>query len=295
MRDRDNTKKGRKKVFWSVFIIIFIIVAIVVGINVYNFIYESQVISELEKWGIDPSELTEEELDELLNPKESDIKITDAVFECENNNSVQSRGYIILLGLGNHNKDTYYYENSLMLEDSKVKGILTYDYDENLLLQDISIDFIEKVNEFLASYDVEELIIVGTSAGGVVAAYSANELNFSGPVELHTIASPLKGYNLKGWKERFIGDRTGFEREIGLGFESFITPSDNVKVYHHKEITTVEDEYSLLSWCGSYVQFCDILEIQYNNIEGSKEFYYDGYDHEAIMNHVLRMIIACHQ
>jgi hypothetical protein len=224
-----------------------------------------------------------------------DIKVTDGVYACENDNSVQSRGYVFLLGFKDHDRNSYADENELILRNPKTKGLLIYEHNENDSIEQIKVDFIQQTNQFIKGNDFEELIVLGVSAGGTIASYSVNEIDFSGPAELHTIAAPLSGYGMVGFKSNFIGDRTKFERELAMGFEKYDKPGANFKVYHHKEITTADQEDSLLSWCDELIRFCDILAIQYNNIEGSKEFYYHGYNHKTIMNKVLKMIIDCHE
>ena len=212
-------------------------------------------------------------------------------FVCENDNSVKARGYVYLRGLGDHSSAAVDLLKSLTQNDSKTKGILDFDYNEQGTLDAISNDFALKFSTFKSQYDLQEIVIIGQSAGGVVAAYSAHKLNFDGDIELHTIASPLNGYGDFGAASRQAAESmAGFAKEIGLGFASFITPQ-GIKVYHHK---TVEDEF-LSSWCGDYASFCSSNVIQNNNIEGSKEFYYPGYNHTSIMPAVSEMIVSCHQ
>ena len=105
-------------------------------------------------------------------------------------------------------------------------------------------------------------------------------------MELHTLASPINGYHVS---DIFLGDMTGFTREIGKGFDKFMKPSGNVKVYHHKTV----DDKSLRSWCGAYTNFCDPDKAQNNNIESSKEFFYPEHDHSSIMPAVSKLIIDC--
>ncbi|MEA2036406.1 MAG: hypothetical protein U9O94_02780 [Nanoarchaeota archaeon] len=280
-----------KKVFWSIFIVILIIVAFLIVQNIYDSIYEKKVNQELKKIGID---LTLDELNALIEERKVDLKPTQDVFVCENDNSVASRAYIILLGLGNHDKETFAEENKVILQDQKVKGIFTYDYNENLLIEEISQDFVEKANRFILESQPEEIVLVGVSAGGNLAVHSMSELDFEGIIELHTVAAPLRGYDLKG-VEGLAGKRTGFEREIGIGFEQYEMPSEKTKVYHHKEITEEGEEHSLLSWCEPFTGLCNVLQIQNNNVPESKEFYYPGLNHDEIQHYVLRKIVDCRQ
>ena len=228
-------------------------------------------------------DLSDEQSEEPQVPNENGPIIGDAVFVCENDNSVQSRGYVYLHGFGDHNPNAFDYQRSLIENDPKTKDILDFYYDEKLSIAEISEYFIAKFDEFVSKNDFGEIIIIGQSAGGTVAAYSVHKLNFSGTIELHTLASPLRGCDNKGFKSAFVPGE-GFYREIGIGFDPFIIPVDNVKVYHHK---TINDE--TLTQCDTPI------EMQYNNVPGSKEFYYEELSHETIMPTVSKTIIECHK
>lgn len=220
---------------------------------------------------------------EPQSPDDDGPVIGDAVFACENDNSVQSRGYVYLHGFGDHRPQAFDYQRGLIAEDEKTKGILDFDYDEKLSIADISEDFVSQFDEFVSENDLEEIVVIGQSAGGTIAAYSAHRLNFPGTIEIHTLASPLRGCDNKGFAEQFVPGE-GFYREIGIGFDPFNAPADNVKVYHHK---TVNDE--ALTQCDTPVL------MQYNNVPGSKEFYYPELNHETIMPTVSKTIIECHK
>ena len=58
---------------------------------------------------------------------------------------------------------------------------------------------------------------------------------------------------------------------------------------HRKTVT----DPTLLAYCGGVEAFCDVYEIQNNNIEGSKEFYYPEHDHRTIMVMVPRLVLSC--
>ncbi len=214
-------------------------------------------------------------------------------FSCENDNSnIQSRGYVILMGLADHTKEGWISEKKLMEKDPKAKFVLIYDQDENSRLEDISQKFLDDIHSLLKEKPVDELVIFGSSAGGVTASYSIAKLNFQGPVALHTMASPLNGYDLRGFGEAFIGEgRSVYEKEIALGLEIFKKPGKNVGVYHHKTVTdtVLKDHY-----CREFSAFCDPIKIQDNNIEGSKEFYYPQYDHNPLGAFVIRDVLKCY-
>ena len=224
-------------------------------------------------------------------PIEEKTVVTKSGFSCENDNSVKTRGYVLLMGLADHEKEGWIIEKNLMEQDSKAKFVLIYDQDENLHLQEISDKFLENLNGILEKNPVEELVIFGASAGGVTASFSIPSLNFSGPVALHTLSSPLKGYDFRGIGEAFLGERAIFEKEIALGLEPFAAPGKNVKAYHHKTVTdTILKDY----YCGSFASLCDPIKIQNNNIQGSKEFYYPQYDHNSLMGPVIRKVLECY-
>ena len=215
-------------------------------------------------------------------------KLGDVKFSCENDNSVQARGYVLLMGLADHHKEGWDVEKSLMEQDPKSKFVLIYDQDENSHLEQISQKFLYDLESLLVEKPVDELVIFGASAGGVTASYSINKLNFSGPVALHTLSSPLKGY---WFPEVFLGERATYEKEIALGLAPFQKPGKNVKVYHHKTVTDtiLKDHY-----CGNFAALCDPIKIQNNNIQGSKEFYYPKYDHNPLMGVVIREVLKCY-
>ncbi|MBI5355570.1 MAG: hypothetical protein HZB68_03900 [Candidatus Aenigmarchaeota archaeon] len=212
-------------------------------------------------------------------------------FSCENNYSIGSRGYVLLMGLAQHQKSDFITEKNLMDNDPKAKFAVIYDQDETLHIDEIGKKFLQDMNELLSKHEIDELVIFGSSAGGVTASYSIAKLNFSRPVALHTLASPLKGYDLTGFRSNFLGDRKGYLRDIAIGFGPFGTPGDSVKVYHHK---TVNDTVLKEHYCGQMASFCDVREIQNNNIGGSKEFYYPQYDHNPLGKYVIREVLKCY-
>lgn len=266
-----DVKLIAKKVFWPIFVIMFIAIVFFVGKAVYNSIYESQVekaFGSSPDSGVPTSESNSEK-----------IEAVEKAFSCESNS--KNVAYVYLHGFGDHNPGAFDYQRGLIGE----KPILDFDYDEKLSLDKITKDFVSQFNSFDFE-DVEEVIVIGQSAGGVIAANAASQLQFSGLIELHTLASPLNGYHVS---EAFLGDQVGFGREMGVGFDSFGNPASNVKPYHHK---TINDE-ELESYCGDYKNFCDGLKVQNNNLAGSEDFFYDE-THASVMHPVSKLIIDCH-
>ena len=266
-----------KKVFWPIFIIIFIVVAFFIGKAVYDSLVEKAFSGES---SIQGNSNDNEVMGDQIGSNSEDVTKTVETFTCESTS--KNVGYVYLHGFGDHDPGAFDYQKDLIQN----RPILDFGYDGKLSLNEISNDFISKFNLFAVEQQVEEIIIIGQSAGGVIAANSASQLKFNGKIELHTLASPLNGYHVSGV---FLGDQIGFGREISLGFEAFTTPSSNVKTYHHK---TINDE-ELESYCGDYKRFCDGLKVQNNNLAGAKEFFYD-YTHASIMHPVSKLIIDCH-
>jgi hypothetical protein len=202
------------------------------------------------------------------------VQVTNATYEC-GNVSPKPRAYVILRGYGDHGPIPYDYLMSI-IEDP----VMIFEYNETTRLAGLSRDLLSEFNEFIADKEAEELIIIGYSAGGTIALYSVNELDFNGAIELHTVASPLKGCNFLITLRMLFTN--GFWRDVAPGLNKFTVP-ENVKVYHHK---TIEDE--ILSQCGNS------LHVQNNNVEGASEYYYN-HTHSSILRPVAGMIIECYQ
>jgi len=228
-----------------------------------------------------------------LTPIKDEITQTQtqsSAFVCENDPTVSSRAFVLLLGFDDQNReDALGWIEGQIGDDPKNRGVLVFTHNGNDSLASISNDFVASFNEFVAEAMPEEVVIIGWSAGGTIAASTAHRLSVSGKVELHTVASPLRGYSLKGFLEGLLEDLTGFEREIGVGFDPFARAPSNFSVYHHKTVT----DSDLSGRCGSFASFCDPKAIQANNLPNSKEFYYPEYDHEPLMHAVAEMVINC--
>lgn len=202
------------------------------------------------------------------------VIITNNTYECGNISS-RSRAYVLLRGYGDHSPTPYDYLRTI-IDDP----VMIFEYNETTRLEGLKNDFLNEFNDFMIDKDVEELIIIGYSAGGTIAVYSANDLDFNGLIKLHTVASPLNRCNLLITIRMIL--TSGFWRDFAPGLSEFTVP-DNIRVYHHK---TIYDE--VLSQCGNP------LIVQANNVEGSKEYYYN-HSHASILRPVAQMIIKCYQ
>ena len=214
-RIKRNKEKILKILIYSFIGLVFLIV---VGKILYRVAYDFQIKRVLPR--ADPS---------------SEINIGSKVFVCENDNSVQSRGYVYVHGYLEHDPNAFDYPRSLIANDSKTKGILDFDYNESLGTYAICRIFLQEFNTFVSENDFDEIVIFGRSAGGNIISYCAHELEFEGDIEIHTLASPLNGYQVD---DKYLTNRYGLERELGRGFETYEKPADNINVYNHK---TVED------------------------------------------------------
>ncbi len=212
-----------------------------------------------------------------------------AQFICENDRTgVETRGYVLLMGLADHTKEGWINEKRYMEQDPKAEFVLIYDQDETRHLPQISEKFLVDMHALLLERPVDELVIFGASAGGVTSSYSIAKLNFSGPIALHTLSSPLRGYN---FPDAVLGERSGYLRDIARGLGRFEKPGNNVKVYHHK---TVRDTILVDHYCLGVEFLCDAVQIQNNNIEGSKDFFYSDYDHNPLMKVVIPKVLKCY-
>jgi len=246
---------------------------------------QTQVETEL------PLKLDTDPVAEAVTAQEPEQKTESGKFACENDMSVNSRAYVLLLGFNNNNNPTgaQTWIDTATAGDVKNRGNLVFAYDKSRSLADLGADFINRFNTFIGEKKPEEVVVIGWSAGGTILASQAHNLRVSGDLEIHTVASPLKGYSLKGFLESLLDGQTGFAREIGLGFGPFVGAPANAKVYHHKTVT----DSDLSGRCGNFAAFCNPLTIQNNNLSSAKEFYYPEYDHELIMTAVAQMVINC--
>ncbi|PIR44652.1 MAG: hypothetical protein COV10_04090 [Candidatus Vogelbacteria bacterium CG10_big_fil_rev_8_21_14_0_10_51_16] len=239
-----------------------------------------------------PAAPAEEQKQPTVAPEPKPAVVNSATtFTCENDRDVESRAYVLVLGINNNNDPTgaQTWIDGATAGDIKNSGNLVFAYDKSRSLVDLSADFINRFNSFVDGKKPEEVVVIGWSAGGVIAASQAHRLQVPGSLEIHTVASPLKGYSLGGFLEFLLEEQTGFGREIGLGFGPFLAPPANARVYHHKTVT----DSDLSGRCGDFASFCNPRIIQANNLAGAKEFYYPQYDHEPIMHAVAEMVVAC--
>ena len=98
---------------------------------------------------------------------------SNAKFSCKNDNSkIKKRGYVFLMGLASHYKDEWRKEREFMQQDPKAAFVEIYDQDENSNIEEISRKFLEDMKVLLKKYPVDELVLFGSSAGGITSSYS---------------------------------------------------------------------------------------------------------------------------
>ena len=258
----NSASKALKITFWTVFTIIFIITTIIIAKTIY-----------------------EKTIDSILGgSNEPEIIITDTTFTCENDGSTNI-GYIYLRGFGDNNPGSVYF-----ITDSTDAPLLDFDYDESHSLEDINSQFVSEFIDYTSENKLDKIIILGHSAGGVITSSTITEIssNFQEQVEIHTLASPLNGYNAP---ESLFAGYTGIYNDLATGIDAYDPEPSNIQVYHHK---TVTDEI-LEDICGKFSKFCDALDAQNNNVPGSEEFYYAEEDHNGIVHTVGNKVIACNQ
>ena len=259
-----------KKSFLVVFVIVFVVVAVVVTKIVYTKVYTALV-------GAPPSASTSAPAEDSLE------------YACVSNPEASNRGYVYAHGSGGLDPSVEHFLKELVDRDPKATDFYTFAHDgDSSTLAELGARFALEFDEF-ASQGFDEIVVLGESAGGVIASYAAHELESDGVIEIHTLASPLNGYKFGAAAERMAEGSRGFGREIVLGFEPFAEPSLNVSVYHHK---TVEDEV-LRSFCGSFASFCSPSVIQDNNVPGSEEFFYPDETHSSIVLAAGEKIVSC--
>ncbi len=246
-----------------VFVVVFILVTLFVGKLVFDSIYDRAY------------EFTAER---ITGP---DVEITDAVFSCASTN--QDVAYIFLRGFGNHNPNTW----AAQLDQIGDVPSMDFEYDETHHLDEISDNFLSEFNTFVTEHTPSELVIFGESAGGTIISYSLPQITFDGHIEVHTLASPLRGSDAPA---AFVA-QTGFGKDIATGLDPYQASGDNVDVHHHK---TVTDSVLTEKCPEQYSEFCDPLKMQNNNVPGSQEYYYSDEDHTSIMTTVTMNVIACH-
>lgn len=268
-----------KKIFWIVFWVIFVIVFIVVAMFVGRVIYKK---------------ITGEQVDDLFsiknifNNEKLTSELTEDDYTCTSDKSVQSRGYFYIHGSGGQDNNTLNALQDITSTDNKKKEFVSFVYDANNNLEELSDRFISEFNQF-SSQNFDEIIILAESAGGVIASFSAHRIDTNNSVEIHTFASPLNGYKFGSASEAMAKNFYGFNKEIAIGFDAYIEPSNNIKVYHHK---TLEDK-TLRDFCGSYASFCSPKVIQNNNVPNSQSFVYPNDTHSSIVFTATNKIVNC--
>ena len=207
---------------------------------------------------------------------------------CTANQSIASRGYIVIHGAGGPDAGKTTIKNAVSV-DPNFGGYLYFTYDANQeTLNTIGTRFVSEYNTF-ATQEFDEIIIYGQSAGGVVASYAAHLLGNATYIEVHTLASPLNGYKFGSAAEQIAQQFTGLNKEIGLCINPYAKPPANVKIFHHK---TVEAQ-TLRSSCGAFASLCSPKVIQDNNVPGSSEFAYPKETHDSIINTVVKETLSC--
>mgnify|MGYP001229943508 CR=1 FL=1 len=79
---------------------------------------------------------------------------------------------------------------------SEYKHTYFYRYNWNVCPDSVAIDFFDELTTIIGlSEGIERIVVFGHSYGGVVVTDLASKLHFNIPIEIHSIASPLRGYS----------------------------------------------------------------------------------------------------
>lgn len=255
-------KKTITTFFAIIFLIIFVLVAKKIGVSVYHSFTRGSSTS-----------YSEEQLS------------GERRFSCLSDSTITTRSYVYLRGFGNES-ELIDEQRKEMKKDPKFNGLLDFSYDVNESLESISKSFLDQVVPFIKNSGSDEIVMIGQSAGGTILAHNAHALPDNPAIELHTMASPLRGYHTPSFA---IKEETGYSKDIAAGIDPFKSPKNNIAAVHHK---TVTDE-TLASACKGFEAFCNTLKAQDNNLKGSDEFFYPEHDHNSIMHAVSSVVIAC--
>jgi len=260
--------------------------------NIYQQVYEAEMQRILGSVGVDYKHLPPEKKQEIQAYEELEINPGSAKFNCENETTLQSQAYIIVAGAGSksfkttkllnraqaNKKDRLQKMGHLLFQNPRTQAVMIFKYDDRASSYKINRRLMRDIQSFVHKITVDELILLGISAGGNLLAKYSENIPFDGEMEIHTISSPLNGYSLARFGqpmiEHFAPAETygshGFYREIGAGMQAYAPAPGQIRVYHHKEGSTADN---LISHCGQFRGHCDPLKIQYNNVPGSQEFY----------------------
>ena len=261
-----------------VFVIIFLLVFAYIFARVYTEVYRGIVGSDQQP---DPTHAENTQQGHLPQKSNNELRFT-----CLNDSEIESRVYVYVRGFGNDSTvvDTI---RPLAEKDPKFAGFFDFSYNIKSTLDTILSEYTEQLNTFLSEHQSDEIVLIAQSAGGVIASQHAHLLPTDRTTELHTMASPLNGYHIPSI---FIPkDLQGLGHNLAAGVNPHKEAPDNVQAFHHKTIT---DE-KLKGYCGGLKSFCSVQKIQNNNLRNSAEFFYPEHNHDTIMGHVARMVVAC--
>jgi hypothetical protein len=277
--------------------------------KIYQQVYEAEMQRILGSVGIDFEQLSDENKKSIHAYENMKINIGSQTFACENDKDLKTRAYILVGGVGSKAFQTLKLINSkrfegnrafqdivrLLFESPSTQGVMTFQYDDRASLYEISRRLLRQMDGFLHQVKIQELVLLGLSAGGNLLANLGEKIPFEGRTEIHTLASPLRGYGLSRFGEQMLEHFAplhdygihGFYREIGNGMQPYPQAKKQTRVYHHKEGSSANN---LISHCGEFRGYCDPLKIQHNNVQGSQEFYSPS-DLDSLR--VVREILSC--
>ncbi len=120
----------------------------------------------------------------------------------------QENGFILISNESSFNEETlivgvhggksegYEWIYGLKALSNEYKNTYFYRYNWNVCPDSAAIDFSHELTTLIGLTEgVERIVVFGHSYGGVVVTVLASKLHFNIPIEIHSIASPLRGYS----------------------------------------------------------------------------------------------------
>lgn len=107
-----------------------------------------------------------------------------------------SNSKTLVIGVHGRKSEGYEWIYSLTTLSKKYRYTYFYRYEWELCPDSASVELAVELSRLIATTPgVEELIIFGHSYGGIVVTELASKIHLNLPVEIHSIASPLRGYD----------------------------------------------------------------------------------------------------
>lgn len=102
----------------------------------------------------------------------------------------------LIIGVHGRKSEGYEWIYGLKALSNEYKHTYFYRYNWNICPDSATIDLSDELTSLIGLTEgVEKIVVFGHSYGGVVVTALASKLHFNIPIEIHSIASPLRGYS----------------------------------------------------------------------------------------------------